>query len=72
MIQIIRLALVSWAVLSAPFVMAVTFMASIDQSVWDVETSKFYCRLSQEVPTFGRGSFFHEAGEKAVFELSPT
>ncbi|QLE98296.1 flagellar protein MotY [Neptunomonas phycophila] len=72
MIQIIRLTLVSWAVLSAPFAMAVTFMASIDQSVWDVETSKFYCRLSQEVPTFGRGSFFHEAGEKAVFELSPT
>jgi len=72
MMQKYRLFIVCWAVLASPFVAAVSFAPSIDQSVWGVETSKFYCRLSQEIPTFGRGSFFHEAGELAVFELSST
>jgi len=51
---------------------AVVFRASIDESVWEMETSRFFCRLSQTVPAFGRAVFEHEAGEKLRFELKPT
>jgi outer membrane protein OmpA-like peptidoglycan-associated protein len=51
---------------------AVTFMVAIDQSKWDVEASQFFCRLEQIVPSYGVARFFHEAGEKAVFQLLPT
>ncbi|WP_293265320.1 OmpA family protein [Neptunomonas sp.] len=51
---------------------AVTFMVAIDQSTWDVETSQFSCRLEQVIPSYGVARFFHEAGEKAVFQLLPT
>lgn len=51
---------------------AVTFRAAIDESRWSVEASPFACQLFQEIPTFGTGRFFHEAGEQAVFRLVPT
>ncbi|SIP99712.1 flagellar protein MotY [Marinobacterium stanieri] len=51
---------------------AVVFRASIDESVWEMETSRFFCRLSQAVPAFGRAVFEHEAGERLRFELRPT
>lgn len=51
---------------------AVTFRAAIDESRWSVEASPFSCQLFQEIPTFGTGRFFHEAGEQAVFRLVPT
>ena len=51
---------------------AVTFMAAIDQSKWEVEASRFSCRLEQVVPSYGIARFFHKAGEKAVFQLIPT
>jgi len=51
---------------------AVTFRASIDESQWVLESSKFECRLSQEIPAFGIGEFFHEAGEEPIFTLLPT
>lgn len=51
---------------------AVVFRASIDQSVWEMETSRFFCRLSQSVPAFGRAVFEHEAGEPLHFLLKPT
>ncbi|MEH6576600.1 MAG: OmpA family protein [Amphritea sp.] len=50
---------------------AVSFSASIDQSKWDLEASKFSCRLSQQIPLFGEGVFDHEAGEKVRFTLKP-
>ncbi|WP_372738579.1 OmpA family protein [Neptunomonas sp.] len=50
----------------------VTFMADIDQSKWTVEVSPFACQLEQVVPSYGIARFFHEAGEKAVFQLLPT
>ena len=53
-------------------VRAVTFTAEIDQSTWDIESSPFVCRLDQVVPSYGIARFFHEAGEKAVFQLLPT
>ncbi len=51
---------------------AVVFRASIDKSVWEMETSRFFCRLSQQVPAFGRALFEHEAGESLRFQLQPT
>jgi len=51
---------------------AVVFRASIDESVWEMETSRFFCRLSQVVPSFGRALFEHEAGESLRFQLRPT
>jgi outer membrane protein OmpA-like peptidoglycan-associated protein len=51
---------------------AVTFRADIDQSKWSVEASQFFCRLEQVVPSYGIARFFHEAGEKVVFQLEPT
>ena len=51
---------------------AVVFRASLDESVWEMETSRFFCRLSQTVPAFGRAVFEHEAGETLKFELKPT
>src|SRR5690554_5986180 len=51
---------------------AVVFRASIDQSVWEMEQSRFFCRLSQPVPAFGRAVFEHEAGEPLRFRLQPT
>ena len=58
--------------LLANYSYAVEFSAAIDQSKWSLEESQFFCRLTHEIPSFGRGDFFHEAGEKAVFELIPT
>lgn len=58
--------------LAAQYTSAVTFRASIEQSQWDLESSPFFCRLRQVVPSFGLASFVHEAGERAYFELSPT
>ncbi|MCV6612350.1 MAG: OmpA family protein [Amphritea sp.] len=52
-------------------VMAAVFVASIDQSKWDLEASKFNCRLSQQIPMFGEGVFNHEAGEMLNFTLRP-
>lgn len=54
------------------WVQAVVFRASIDESVWEMETSRFFCRLSQTVPSFGRALFEHEAGESLRFKLQPT
>lgn len=51
---------------------AVTFMVDIDQSKWTVAVSPFACQLEQVVPSYGVARFFHEAGEKAVFQLLPT
>ncbi|WP_343804706.1 flagellar protein MotY [Marinobacterium maritimum] len=51
---------------------AVVFRASIDESVWEMENSRFFCRLSQQVPAFGRALFEHEAGESLRFQLQPT
>lgn len=50
---------------------AASFVASIDQSRWDLESSKFNCRLSQKIPLFGEAIFDHQAGEQIRFVLKP-
>ncbi|MDX2422299.1 MAG: OmpA family protein [Amphritea sp.] len=52
-------------------VFAVGYSASIDQSKWELEASKFSCRLSQRIPLFGEGEFNQEAGETVRFTLKP-
>ncbi|GGK80078.1 OmpA family protein [Amphritea balenae] len=51
--------------------MAAGYAASIEKSKWDLEASKFSCRLSQLIPLFGEGVFDHEAGEQVRFTLKP-
>ena len=51
---------------------AITFRASIDESKWVLESSKFECKLSQDIPAFGIGEFLHEAGVEPLFTLKPT
>ncbi len=51
---------------------AITFRASIDESKWVLEASKFECKLSQDIPAFGVGEFLHEAGVEPLFTLKPT
>lgn len=51
---------------------AVTFRTSIDDSKWELEASKFSCRLSQVIPSFGDAVFEREAGEAVRFILKPT
>ncbi|WP_067866370.1 flagellar protein MotY [Neptuniibacter marinus] len=58
--------------LSAYSVQAITFRSSIDDAKWDLEASKFSCRLSQLIPSFGSAVFEHEAGESVRFILKPT
>lgn len=48
----------------------VTFRAAIDDSRWEMEASKFNCRLSQPVPDYGQAKFEHEAGEDVRFTLT--
>ncbi len=65
---VLSLVLVSFAV----SVQAVTFRSSIDDAKWELEASKFSCRLSQLIPSFGDAVFEHEAGESVRFVLKPT
>lgn len=51
---------------------AMTFRSSIDDAKWELEASKFSCRLSQLIPAFGDAVFEHEAGESVRFVLKPT
>ena len=48
---------------------AVTFRASIDQTDWQLQSSKFECRLSQSIPDFGTAVFERKAGEALQFVL---
>lgn len=51
---------------------AVTFSASIEASRWEMESSRFSCRLRQEIPLYGMATFEHSAGESVRFALAPT
>lgn len=51
---------------------AVVFRASIDDSRWELESSRFVCRLTQQIPSYGLAEFVHEAGEEVRFVLHST
>jgi len=68
-IKLISFVLLSTVISTAQ---AITFRASIDESKWVLESSKFECKLSQNIPAFGIGEFLHEAGVEPLFTLKPT
>lgn len=72
MIVSIRFFLGLLVCLSMGMAQAITFRASIDESKWVLESSKFECKLSQNIPAFGIGEFLHEAGVEPLFTLKPT
>lgn len=49
---------------------AKTFSAKLDQSQWYLSASIFECSLVHEIPYYGKGIFYHEAGEKLQFFTS--
>ncbi|NVK39977.1 MAG: OmpA family protein [Oceanospirillaceae bacterium] len=69
--MISRFSVLLCAGLFAQLAWGVTFRAAIDDSRWDLEASKFNCRLSQPVPDYGRALFEQEAGEEVRFRLQP-
>ncbi len=66
---VLRFALLLLVGLLAQTASAVTYRAAIDDSRWELESSKFSCRLSQIVPDYGRALFENEAGEEVHFSL---
>ncbi len=55
--------------LSASSAWAVTFRAPLDQTDWQLQSSKFECTLSQSIPDFGKAVFERRAGEQLRFVL---
>lgn len=47
------------------------YQVQLDQSSWQLEASPFACRLTHEVPLFGRAVLEREAGESLRFWLEP-
>jgi len=56
--------------LSAPGIGAKTIGAKLDQSQWYLSASIFECSLVHEIPHYGKGIFYHEAGEDLRFLTS--
>lgn len=49
---------------------AKTFGAKLDKSQWYLSASIFECSLVHEIPYYGKGIFYHEAGEELKFMTS--
>lgn len=46
---------------------ALEYLASIDRSEWYISSSIFECSVIHEIPKYGQGIFYHEAGEDLRF-----
>ena len=49
---------------------AKTYTAKLDKSQWYISSSIFECSLVHDVPEYGKGVFYHEAGEQLKFWTS--
>ncbi len=49
---------------------AKTYSAKLDQSQWYLSSSIFECSLIHDIPNYGKGVFYHEAGEELTFWTS--
>lgn len=49
---------------------AKTYSAKLDKSQWYLSSSIFECSLVHDIPDYGKGVFFHEAGEELKFWTS--
>ncbi len=47
-----------------------TYTAEISNSQWYLSASIFECSLTHPIPRYGKGVFYHEAGEKLKFYLN--
>lgn len=54
--------------LSAQAVMV--YVAGIEESKWQVQSSPIRCELSHEIPRYGEGRFVYSAGGELAFEIS--
>ncbi len=57
-------------VLTIQGVRATTFAAPIESSQWYLSSSIFECSLTHKIPDFGKGVFYHEAGDRLKFMLT--
>ncbi len=48
---------------------ALEYGGGIETTRWQVTGSVFSCQFEQELPEYGEGIFYHEAGEDIVFQL---
>lgn len=48
------------------------FLAPIESSEWYVSTSIFECSIIHDIPRYGQGIFYHEAGEELYFYSQTT
>jgi outer membrane protein OmpA-like peptidoglycan-associated protein len=51
-------------------VLAKTYSAYLDKSQWYMSSSIFECSLVHDIPGYGKGVFYHEAGEDLTFWTS--
>tara|TARA_R110001592_G_scaffold93981_4_gene272518 strand:+ start:57 stop:899 length:843 start_codon:yes stop_codon:yes gene_type:complete len=49
---------------------AKTYSAKLDKSQWYISSSIFECSLVHDIPEYGKGVFYHEAGEELKFWAS--
>ena len=61
---------ISFLVLNVPNVNAKTYSAHLDKSQWYLSASIFECSIVHEIPGYGKGVFYHEAGEELAFWTS--
>lgn len=54
----------------SPLTHAKTFSAKLDKSQWYLSSSIFECSLVHDIPDYGKGVFYHEAGEELQFWTS--
>ena len=66
------LPLMSVLLLGQETVQARTYSANLDRSQWYLSASIFECSLVHEIPQYGKGVFYHEAGEELMFFTSTT
>jgi len=61
---------ISLTLLTSEGLEAKTFGAKLDKSQWYLSASIFECSLVHEIPYYGKGIFYHEAGEELKFMTS--
>lgn len=49
---------------------AKTYTANLDKSQWYISSSIFECNIVHDIPQYGKGVFYHEAGEELKFWTS--
>jgi hypothetical protein len=48
---------------------ALQYGGGIENTEWKISGSIFECRFEQALPEYGKGVFYHQAGEDIIFRL---